>query len=288
MIYLILSIISSSAIFLIFKQFKKYEINSIQAIVVNYLVCIILGISLTKNNSELFTLVNNVPVFIFSLFLGGIFIFCFSLISSSSQRVGAAVTSIAAKTSLIIPVLFAYFHLNESLSLYRWGGIFLAITSIFLLTPERRLKTMKNRWVYFLPFLVFFTGGILDTTVKVLQTFYLNNDQFAPFLSLVFSVAFIIGIIITLTNYIIKKEFFSLKTIVAGLILGFPNYCSVYFLLKALDLPGIESTFIFPVNNIGIIVLSSLSAWIFLREKIEKKYFIGFSLAILSIIFIIK
>ena len=144
MIYLVLSIISSSVIFLIFKQFKKYNINSLQAIVVNYSVCIILGITLTRHNSDLFVLVNDVPIFIFSLFLGGIFIFCFSLISSSSQRVGAAITAIAAKISMIIPVLFAYFFLEESLSLYRWGGILLAIASIFLLSHKGSLKNIEK------------------------------------------------------------------------------------------------------------------------------------------------
>ena len=44
MIYLILSILSSTAIFVLFKLFNKYNIDTLQAIVVNYFTAFAFGI----------------------------------------------------------------------------------------------------------------------------------------------------------------------------------------------------------------------------------------------------
>ena len=48
MIYLILSLLSSSAIFLLFKLFTQYNVNTLQAIVINYFTATILGLTLVS------------------------------------------------------------------------------------------------------------------------------------------------------------------------------------------------------------------------------------------------
>jgi uncharacterized membrane protein len=53
-----------------------------------------------------------------------------------------------------------------------------------------------------------------------------------------------------------------------------------------LDLPSMESTFIFPINNIGIIILSSFLAWLIMKEKMKKRQYLGLGIAIVSILFI--
>ncbi|RLD30397.1 MAG: EamA/RhaT family transporter, partial [Bacteroidetes bacterium] len=44
MIYLLFSILSSTMIFVIFKLFSRYKINTLHAIVVNYIVACISGL----------------------------------------------------------------------------------------------------------------------------------------------------------------------------------------------------------------------------------------------------
>lgn len=286
MIYLILSIICSSAIFILFKLYAKYNINGFQAIVSNYLVCVCLGFFLSSDNNEIIILFSNPVILCFSIVLGIIFIFCFNLINLSSIYVGAAITAIAGKISLIIPVLFAFLFLNESLGLYRIIGIMLAILSIVLISPKQKEITLTSKWYYWLPIMVFITGGALDTNVKVLETFFLSNKQFSPFLFLVFSVAFIIGLCSLLCLKLKQSLELDLKSVLAGIILGLPNYGSVYFLIKVLDLPSMESTFIFPINNIGIIILSSFLAWLIMKEEMKKRQYLGLGIAIVSILFI--
>ena len=81
-----------------------------------------------------------------------------------------------------------------------------------------------------------------------------------------------------------KKNNFTLKNILAGIILGIPNYFSIYFLFKALNFYSNNSAAVFPLNNVGIVVASTLIAIVAFGEKLSIKNIIGFILAILSII----
>ena len=73
------------------------------------------------------------------------------------------------------------------------------------------------------------------------------------------------------------------KNILAGIALGIPNYGSIYFLIKALDMHNLESSVIFPVNNVGIVALSVVCARILFNENLSLKNIVGVILAIISI-----
>ena len=78
----------------------------------------------------------------------------------------------------------------------------------------------------------------------------------------------------------IKLEF---KSIYGGIALGIVNYYSIYFLLKALQYEGTESSTIFTVNNVAIVMLSTLIGLVLFRETIYTKNWIGIVLAVVSI-----
>ena len=65
--------------------------------------------------------------------------------------------------------------------------------------------------------------------------------------------------------------------------LGVPNYFSLLFLMEALRLPGWRSSVIFPVNNMGIVVLTAVCAALLFREELSQKNFIGILLAVAAI-----
>ena len=54
-------------------------------------------------------------------------------------------------------------------------------------------------------------------------------------------------------------------------------------LLKALQFEGFESSTIFTVNNVAIVMLSTLIGLSFFKEKLIAKNWIGIGLAIISI-----
>ena len=53
MIYLILSIVSSSSLLVFFKLFEKYKVNAPQAIAVNYFVAAIVGYMMMEDRLQL-------------------------------------------------------------------------------------------------------------------------------------------------------------------------------------------------------------------------------------------
>ena len=87
-------------------------------------------------------------------------------------------------------------------------------------------------------------------------------------------------------NSIKSKQSFGLKNIIAGIILGVPNYYSIIFLIKALQVDGFESSTLFTINNVGIVVCSTLLGLLIFKEKFSTKNKIGIFLALLGIILV--
>ena len=86
---------------------------------------------------------------------------------------------------------------------------------------------------------------------------------------------------------IINKDFsFHLKTILGGIVLGLVNFGSLYFLIKALQLDGWSSATVFTLNNVGIVMLSTLVGKFFFKEQLLPKNWAGIALAIVSIFMI--
>ncbi len=85
---------------------------------------------------------------------------------------------------------------------------------------------------------------------------------------------------------IITKQKLMLKDLIAGLTLGLFNFFSTYFLMKALAQNQYESSFVFAINNIGIILINSFVATLIFKESLSKINWLGIVLALSSILFI--
>ena len=72
----------------------------------------------------------------------------------------------------------------------------------------------------------------------------------------------------------------------SGVILGIPNYFSIYFLLVAIKSFSLKSAFVFGINNIGIVLLSTLLSVIIFQEKLSSINKFGVLASVLSIILI--
>jgi uncharacterized membrane protein len=93
-------------------------------------------------------------------------------------------------------------------------------------------------------------------------------------------------LIILLIKSIEKRESFGKKNIIAGIILGVPNYFSIIFLIKALKTDGFESSTLFTINNVGIVVVSTWVGILVFKEQFSLKNKIGVGLAIVGIVIV--
>ena len=281
MLYLALSIVCSTCIFLIFKAFSRYKIDNFQAIVFNYLTAALIGFALSDAN-KVFEDNESTSWIWVAVFMGFLFISMFNVIAVTTQRLGIAVASVAAKVSLIIPVLIAVPLYGDEMPFLKVLGIGLALLSVFL-TFYSKDGGLNLGKLWILPVVLFVGTGLLDTLMKFTQSVLLSEEQFSMFSSILFTVAGVLGLLVLLISMIGGKNKFAFKNVVAGVALGIPNYGSIYFLLQTFEQSTMDSSEIIPINNMGIVAVSALAAFVIFREKLSGLNWVGIGISILAI-----
>ncbi|TYP99058.1 glucose uptake protein GlcU [Tenacibaculum adriaticum] len=284
MIYLALSILISSSLFAIFKLFEVYKINTLQAIVVNYFVAFTIGYSLSNVKIGL-TDIPQQPWFLGAIFLGFLFISIFNVMALTSQINGLSVASVSGKMSVVIPVIFGVFVYNESLGFIKVIGILLALIAVYL-TSMKSDSFVKEKHLLIYPILLFLGSGVIDTSIKYIETTYVQDGGVPIFSASIFGIAFVIGLFFVTYRSFKTKFVFEWKNILGGIALGIPNYFSIVFLLKALKTDGLESSTLFTINNVSIVLLTTVFGLILFKEKLQVKNWIGIVIAITSIIIV--
>ncbi|MEM1258028.1 MAG: DMT family transporter [Bacteroidota bacterium] len=283
MLDLALSVLCSSLIFVVFKLFAVYRINTLLAIITNYMVACTCGWLFYSQPISLLQL-SSWPWFLGTLLLGTFFIVIFTIMARSSQINGVGVTSVATKMSLIIPVLFAVLYYKDVLSIFQVLGILLALTAVYLTSFQQNVK--PSRRTLWLPIMVFLGSGIIDTSIKFIQEGYLKDSEYAIFSSTVFGAAALSGLVFLGTSPVNKTTPFSFKSVLGGICLGIPNYFSIFFLLRALNGDALNSSSVFTINNVAIVLFSTLLGIVLFKEHLSPKNWLGVGLAVISIILV--
>ena len=285
MIYLILSILSSSLIFVIFKLFAKYNVNTLQAIIVNYVVACISGV-IAQGNSVSITYITKQDWFYGAMILGVVFISVFNLMAITTQKNGLSVAAVATKMSLAIPIIFGIIVYKESTGVVKIIGIVIALIAVYLTSMKNEAGSSLTKRNLIFPLLVFIGSGIIDTSLKYMETNYVAKNDVSIFSATIFGFAASIGIITLLYKSFTQSLQISVKNIIAGIGLGVPNYFSIYFLIKALRHDIMDSSTVFTINNVSILLVSTLAGIFFFKEKLLPKNWIGIILAVISIILV--
>ena len=282
MINLFLSILFSTSIFVIFKYFNIYKVNTLQAIVINYLVAFILGMLDADAFSKLPTVISQ-PWFVGALCLGFLFVSVFFVMATTSQKNGVSVASVAGKMSVVVPIAFGVILYNESLAWLKVLGIVLALIAVYLSSVKEK-DTLVTKSSLLFPILLFLGSGVIDTLLKFIEKNYVSDIAF--FSGTLFGIAFVFGTLILAYKRIVYKETIALKSVIAGIALGVPNYFSIIFLMKAFKIESLESSTLFTINNIGVVVVSTIVGLILFKEHFSVKNKIGIGLAILGIVLV--
>ncbi len=287
MVYLLISICISSLLFVIFKLFDVLRINTFQAIVVNYFTAAILGFYMS-NNWVSFYEIPSQPWFLGAFLLGIMFILVFNIMALTSQKNGLSVASVSSKMSVVIAIVFGVWYYNESLSLVKLIGILLALIAVYLSSIKAKNQITQKNKAFLYPLLLFFGSGAIDTSLKYVETTYVAEGGVPLFSATIFGCAFILGIIVLLYQKATGTLNFEFKSILGGVLLGIPNYFSIVYLLKALSTKGMESSTAFTLNNVGIVILSTLFGLFIFKEKLIHKNWLGIVIAVISIILIMS
>ncbi|GAB3720559.1 EamA/RhaT family transporter [Spirosoma lituiforme] len=299
MLFLSLSILLSVCLLVNFRLFPRYEINTFQAIVFNYPVCFLTGWLLLPAGQP-FTMDLSQTWTWLSLGLGVGFILTFLLSGASTQRMGITATSLANNLSLVIPVCFSLFVFRTGSGTSGFDalnsvGLVLAVVAVGLSTYKKEPQT-ANQEVFrsgksgrlgpriLLPVGVFLFYGATNTLINYMNLHYIPSADKTIQVTLTMVLgAVLAGLGMLLVRVVQGKETIQVKNLVGAVTLGVPNFLSFYTLLLALSAFGSNGAFVYPIYNIGVIMLAALLATLFFREKLSTANKIGLGLAVLAI-----
>ena len=225
------------------------------------------------------------PWFLGTVALGFFFILIFNLIAATAQKLGVSVASVATKMSLVVPVLFGVVVYQEQLGPLKILGILLALAAVYFASAKEKIVDFQKASLV-LPLSVFLGSGIIDTSIKYIQEYHVNEVDYPIFSATVFAAAAVTGILFIIVNSFKKPVNITLRNILGGIALGVPNYFSIFFLLKALQHESLNSASVFTINNVAIVMLSTLLGIVIFKERISFKNWVGIGLAVISILLV--
>lgn len=280
---LVLSILTSTCIFILFKIFGKFRIDTFQAIVFNYFTALFCGLIFFGHELDNNALSNTswVPSVLICAVL---FISIFALMGISSLKNGIGSTSIATKMSMALSMAIMIVLYNEPFSSLKLIGIILALIGVVLVSLEKSKNTSSERSLWML--VVIFLGSVLlDVLLNFTQHYLLNDLSSSLYTAIGFGIAGLIGILVLIFQK--KLNQITWKNIVAGIILGIPNFFSIYLLLLAYQNAPLNDSDIVAIINTSIVSLSTFIGIIFFNEKFTLQKIMGLA-AVLIAIFLIS
>lgn len=282
MIEIFYTIVLFNILIIIFKMFEKYNINILQALIFNYMTAGICSYFFLESDFSLEYIFSSGWLF-HAIVIGTLFIIVFVFYGFGTQKVGISITTVANKMSLIIPVFAAIILYEDVFTYLKALAFFLALVGIYL-SSTRAGKLGFDRKYLWLIILIFLGQGISDAIFNDFAQNFPDEKGYLFFMTL-FAVASVSGLLIYILESINQqtKNPFQLRSIFWGIIFGIPNFFSLVFFLKALADPSLNSSVVFTLVSIGVVVSSSLLGVFLFNEKINKTNWVGILLCVCAI-----
>lgn len=306
MLFLLLSVLLSVLLLLNFRLFPRYNVDTFQAIVFNYPVCFLTGWLLLPAQ-QTFSIDFSQTWTWMALALGVGFIVTFLLAGASTQRMGITVTSLANNLSLVIPVCFSLFVFSDGNSMsfdaLNYVGLALALVAVALSTyrptipestpggivstdpsPAPAVGQPKSIGAILLPIAVFLCYGATNTTINYMNIHYIPSADKTVQVTLTMVIgAIAAGAVMLFIRLVRGQVRLQARSLLGAVTLGVPNFLSFYTLLLALSAFRGNGAFVYPLYNIGVILVAAAVAGIFFHEKLNTANRIGLGLAVLAI-----
>lgn len=276
MIYLILAVLVSSAVAILMRLGEKHIGNNFAMFMSNYLVCSLIAF-LFMEDKHLFVMREGLPFAAgLGLFSGCLYLMSFVLMKFNISKNGVMLTSVFMKLGVLVPTLMAVVIFREAPTVFQIVGFAVAIAAIVLIYLEPGGDNKLSKTGIFL-LLLLAVSGLTESMANIYDKLGVSAIK-DHFLLINFFVAFLLATAFTL----IKHKPVSWKDIAFGAAIGVPNYFSTRFLL--LSLGRLPAVVVYPVYNIGAIVLIGAAGLVMFKEKLSGRKLIGFILILAALV----
>ncbi|MCK5739544.1 DMT family transporter [bacterium] len=202
---------------------------------------------------------------VFGMGLAVFFVGSFFLFARAVRAAGAALTQVSSRLSVGVPLLLSMLFFNEHASRFQWLGLCLTGITLFFFyfslkkNTHYRLSAVEYGYL----FAVLVGIGIGDFCMKLFQHTRPITEKSTFIVAL-----FTFCLLYTVAALKIEHPTFEKATILRGGLLGIPNMFASFFLINALA--ELSTIVVYPVSNIGIILLTTLLVvWIW-HEKLNR------------------
>lgn len=293
MIALIIATVCAALFSILFKIFQLSGIDSKQAIVFNYVTAFILGIALSLTKSGP-VVVNPLTESWFPWALGlGIFFYLGMIFLSYSTKVsGVAVSTVASRASMIIPITVCFMFIAGSAQ-PKWLAIAVVLLGLALTVWIKGKGGQSDSVIKKIvaPLSVFVCFGITNSGMKLLQNQIsvssngldsnILNQKLSMLSAAIFMSALIVGTAIYFLGSKENRKPFRVANLIGGISLGVVNYFCTYTLMIAMK--TIDSSILFPFHNVGIVAIGTLVGWLCFKEKLTLQQVLGMVIAVAAI-----
>lgn len=298
MIALILATVFASMFSVFFRIFQLKGIDSMHAILVNYLTAFILGCIFSMKGMG-FVVPFKEDWFPIAVILGVIFILGMVMLDICTEKAGVAIATVSSRASMVIPIVVSYLVIPGS-EKPDWLAIFLLLIALGLIimfsegSSVVAANNVSKRAFVMIVLVVFMTFGISNSVTKLMQNMiaesyaflgdHLVNAENALSTAVVFISAFFVALISILVKPESRHKKFAGKDVLGGIGLGTANFFCTYLLILAMR--TIDSSVLFPVHYAGIVALGAIIGWIVFKERLSKPQIVGMILAIVAIVWL--
>ena len=200
-------------------------------------------------------------------------------------------SSVISSMATLIPTLAGAIFWNEKISIFQWIGIALMVVCIVFSTDKP--KTRDDRKVGTKWLLIILSSTVLGGFIGILQKMHQTSvykEQTSLFLVSSFLIsAAIAGVMMVICRNkrqgdnvtpAAKTAWKWLIPLISGLSFAFPHIINLY-------LSGVlEAAIMFPVVNLGPLVLTTVAAAVIFKEKLSVRQWIGICIGIVSTLFV--
>ena len=262
MLYLLLAIVSSAMVSILMRISEKYVRGNMVMFCANYAVCTAMSLIYMGGIRPLTSEDGTGTAVTLGAATGFLYLAGFVLLQKNVSCNGVILSGAAMKLGGgLIPIMAAVLFFQEGMKWLQLAGAVLAVAAIVLINTEKGAVNAggKKYWLVVLLLVCGFSdtmANVFDKTGPVaLKNLYLFCTFFA-------------ALLIALALALQKKQRITAADLLCGLLVGIPNYYSARFLL--LSLGSVPAIVVYPVFNVGTIIVISTAGVVFFHERLSK------------------
>ena len=276
MLYLILAVLASSAVAIIMRLGEKHIKNNFAMFMANYFVCSLIAFLFMEDKRPFAPQEGMTFAVCLGLGSGCLYLLSFMLMKHNISKNGVMLSSVFMKLGVLVPAVMAVAAFGEKPTVLHIIGFVIAVAAIVLIYLEPGKAGGSKRSGVFL-LLLLLVSGLTESMANIYDKVGVSSIK-DHFLLCNFLTAFTLAGIMTA----ITHKRITWKDIVFGIVIGVPNYFATRFLL--LSLGSLEAVVVYPIYNVGAIVLISLAGILMFKEKLSVRKVIGFIMIVAALI----